>query len=74
MLCLITTYCKEICQTGEKNRYKAIIIYIIKIIVSPKVAFIEGDNNKLVTKIESSIGNIYYDNISDNVKASVMYL
>jgi len=36
----------------------------------PKVAFIE-DDNKLVTKIESSIGHISYDDTLDEVNARI---
>ena len=49
----------------------AVIIFcVIKIIIRPKVAFIE-DNNKLVTKIESPIGHIYYDDTLDDVNARI---
>ena len=49
----------------------AVIIFcVIKIIIRPKVAFIE-DNNKLVTKIESPIGHIYYDSTSENINARI---
>ena len=34
---------------------------IIKITKSPKAAILEGKKNKLVTKIENPIGDIYYD-------------
>ena len=44
--------------------------YIIKMIFRPKVAFIE-DDNKLVTKIESPIGHIYYDDTLDDVNARI---
>ena len=47
-----------------------IILCVIKIIMRPKVAFIE-DDNKLVTKIESSIGHIYYDDTLDEVNARI---
>ena len=49
----------------------AVIIFcVIKIIIRPKVMFIEGDN-KLVTKIESPIGHIYYDDTLDDVNARI---
>ena len=47
-----------------------IFFCVIKIIIRPKVAFIEGDN-KLVTKIESPIGHIYYDDTLDDVNARI---
>ena len=47
-----------------------IILCVIKIIMRPKVAFIE-DDNKLVTKIESPIGHIYYDDTLDDVNARI---
>ena len=47
-----------------------IILCVIKIIMRPKVAFIE-DDNKLVTKIESPIGHIYYDDTLDEVNARI---
>lgn len=49
----------------------AVIIFcVIKIIMRLKVAFIE-DDNKLVTKIESPIGHIYYDDTLDEVNARI---
>ena len=49
----------------------AVIIFcVIKIIMRLKVAFIE-DDNKLVTKIESPIGHIYYDDTLDDVNARI---
>ena len=52
----------------------AVIIFcVIKIIIRPKVAFIE-DNNKLPNKIESSIGHIYYDTTSENINARLVVI
>lgn len=47
--------------------------YIIKMIFRPKVAFIE-DDNKLVTKIESPTGHIYYDTTSENINARLVVI
>lgn len=47
--------------------------YIIKMIFRPKVAFIE-DDNKLVTKIESPTGHIYYDSTSENINARLVVI
>lgn len=47
--------------------------YIIKMIFRLKVAFIE-DDNKLVTKIESPTGHIYYDTTSENINARLVVI
>ena len=52
----------------------AIIVFcMIKMIFRPKVAFIE-DDNKLVTKIESPVGHIYYDATSKDIKARLVVI
>lgn len=52
----------------------AVIIFcLIKMIIRPKVMFIE-DDNKLVTKIESPTGHIYYDSTSENINARLVVI